>query len=217
MREPSLWEVQKKNNPGHSRWYIERFETMRAQGADLDGEARTIDAMSSRGSTILDAGCGPGRVGGELDRRGHRVIGIDVDPELIDQARIDHPEATWLTGDLADLETAMPVEFLGAVDTVVCAGNVMTFLAPSTRRAVLEGFKRALTPGGRAAVGFGAGRGYLFDDFFQDAEDAGLDVDLRLSTWELDPWGPDSTFLVALLRKPEDPAQQPGARTNLLG
>lgn len=50
--------------PGHSQWYIERFRTMAREGADLEGEARLIDAMVARGSRILDAGCGPGRVGG---------------------------------------------------------------------------------------------------------------------------------------------------------
>ena len=54
---------------------------MRRDGADLHGEARLIDAMLPRGARILDAGAGPGRVGGELSRRGHTVVGVDVDPE----------------------------------------------------------------------------------------------------------------------------------------
>lgn len=217
MREPSLWEVQKQRNPGHSRWYIERFETMRAQGADLNGEARFVDAMVPRGAAILDAGAGPGRVGGELTRRGHRVVGVDIDPDLVDQARIDHPEATWAVGDLADLDSALAPGYQGSFDAVVCAGNVMTFLAPSTRRAVLAGFASALVPQGRAAIGFGAGRGYDFTDFFDDAAAAGLSRSLTLGTWDLKPFSDDSTFLVAILEKPADPAQNKGARTSLLG
>ncbi|WP_129657252.1 class I SAM-dependent methyltransferase [Rothia uropygialis] len=217
MREPSLWEIQKRKNPGHSRWYIERFETMRANGADLDGEARTIDALTHRSSTILDAGCGPGRVGGELARRGHQVVGVDVDPELVEQANRDHPSATWLTGDLAELGTVLPAESLGTFDVIVCAGNVMTFLAPSTRRAVLEGFRTVLTPGGRAAIGFGGGRGYAFEDYFSDAEAAGLEPSLTLGTWDLEPFDQESNFLVSILRKPVNPANVQGQRTSLLG
>ncbi|HIV59299.1 MAG TPA: class I SAM-dependent methyltransferase, partial [Candidatus Stackebrandtia faecavium] len=69
--------------PGHSQWYIERFRKMAAEGADLAGEARFMDALMAPGSDVLDAGCGPGRVGGQLHDRGHGVVGVDVDPELI--------------------------------------------------------------------------------------------------------------------------------------
>jgi len=56
MRKETLWEEMKRQNPGHSAWYIKRFEQMRADGADLHGEARLVDAMVPRGSRILDAG-----------------------------------------------------------------------------------------------------------------------------------------------------------------
>ncbi|MGZ5421887.1 MAG: class I SAM-dependent methyltransferase, partial [Aeromicrobium sp.] len=65
---------------GHSQWYIERFRKMAREGEDLAGEARLIDAIVAPGSRILDAGCGPGRVGAVLHARGHQVVGVDVDP-----------------------------------------------------------------------------------------------------------------------------------------
>ncbi|NKY07717.1 SAM-dependent methyltransferase, partial [Cellulomonas hominis] len=68
MRQPTRWEQIGQQNPDRSQWYVERFRTMAAQGADLAGEARMIDAMVPRGARVLDAGCGPGRVGGELAR-----------------------------------------------------------------------------------------------------------------------------------------------------
>src|SRR4051794_20994991 len=79
-----------ETNENHSQWYIERFRTMAAEGVDLAGEARLIDAIVAPGSRILDAGCGPGRIGGELHKRGHVVVGVDVDPELIEAAKQDH-------------------------------------------------------------------------------------------------------------------------------
>ncbi|MGA9376586.1 MAG: SAM-dependent methyltransferase, partial [Mycobacterium sp.] len=64
MVEQSIWMQKVEADPGHSQWYIERLRAMEREGKDLAGEARLIDAMAARGAHILDAGCGPGRVGG---------------------------------------------------------------------------------------------------------------------------------------------------------
>jgi SAM-dependent methyltransferase len=192
------WLQMIEENPGHSAWYIERFRTMAAEGADLDGEARFVDAMAPRQATILDAGCGPGRVGGWLSRAGHDVVGVDIDPELIAAAEADHPGPTWLTADLATLDLAA-VGIAHGFDVIVSAGNVMTFLDPATRVAVLDRLGSHLAPEGRLAVGFGAGRGYEYEEFFADAAAAGLRVDVRLAGWHLHPFTPSSDFLVAVL------------------
>ncbi|OLF09599.1 class I SAM-dependent methyltransferase [Actinophytocola xanthii] len=199
MVEQSMWMRKVADDPGHSTWYVERFRAMARAGEDLAGEARLVDAMLPRGARVLDAGCGPGRVGGALAAAGHDVVGVDVDPALIDAARQDHPGPRWLVGDLAELD--LPARGESApFDAIVCAGNVMTFLAPSTRGAVLGAFRAHLAEEGRAAVGFGAGRGYEFREFLADAAAAGLEPDLLLSTWDLRPFTEDAGFLVALLR-----------------
>jgi len=193
------WLRKIEENPGHSAWYVERFRSMAAEGQDLDGEARFVDAMVPRGARVLDAGCGPGRVGGRLAGLGHRVVGVDIDPELIAAAEGDHPGPIWLTRDLVDLDLAS--EGIGErFELIVSAGNVMTFLDPATRRDVLDRLRVHLAPDGRLVVGFGAGRGYAFDDFFADADSVRLRDELRLSSWDLRPFDTaSSTFLVAVL------------------
>jgi len=199
MVEPSAWMQQVAANPDHSSWYVERFRSMAAAGDDLAGEARLIDAMVGRGSRILDAGCGPGRVGGMLARLGHDVVGVDVDPVLIEAAAQDHPGPRWIVQDLAELDLAAH-GIAPELDAIVCAGNVVTFLAPSTRAEVLRRLRGHVQSEGRVAIGFGAGRGYDFSEFLTDARLAGLEPDQLLSTWDLRPWLQDSDYLVALLR-----------------
>ena len=199
MAEESIWTRKVTADPGHSHWYVERFRSMARAGEDLDGEARLVDAMVPRRSRVLDAGCGPGRVGGMLARAGHDVVGVDVDPVLIEAAAQDHPGPLWMVGDLAELD--LPARGITTpFDAIVCAGNVMAFLAPSTRGEVLKRFRAHLTPDGRAVIGFGADRGYEFGEFIEDAAAAALEPDLLLSTWDLRPFTDGSSFLVAILR-----------------
>lgn len=198
MAEQSIWMQKVTADPEHSTWYVERFRSLARQGDDLAGEARLVDAMVARRSRVLDAGCGPGRVGGALARAGHEVVGVDVDPVLITAAEEDHPGPTWLVNDLADLD--LPARGVTEpFDAIVCAGNVFPFLAPSTRKQVLDRLRAHLASDGRIAIGFGAGRGYEFDEFLDDVAASGLVADQLLSTWDLRPFTPDSNFLVAVL------------------
>nr|WP_046284184.1 methyltransferase domain-containing protein [Mycobacterium sp. UM_NZ2] len=199
MVKQSLWMQKVAADPGHSQWYIERFREMARAGNDLAGEARLIDAMASRGARILDAGCGPGRVAGVLAKCGHDVVGVDVDPELIEAAEKDYPGPRYLVGDLAELD--LPARGISEpFDLIVSAGNVMAFVAPSTREEILRRLRFHCADDGRTVIGFGANRDYDFDQFLRDASAAGFATDLLLATWDLRPFTADSDFLVAVLR-----------------
>ncbi|MFG2058149.1 class I SAM-dependent methyltransferase [Micromonospora sp. NPDC048930] len=199
MGKPTRWVTETK--PGHSQWYIDRFRRLAAEGADLAGEARLLDALVPPGSRILDAGTGTGRVAAVLAARGHTVVGVDADPALIEAARADHPGPRFLVADLAELDLAgqgEPEPFHAAV----VAGNVMTFVAPGTERAVLARVAAHVRPDGLVVVGFGTDRGYPLTDFDADAVAAGLRIEHRFATWDLRPWRDDADFAVTVLRKP---------------
>ncbi|NUL45960.1 class I SAM-dependent methyltransferase [Cellulosimicrobium funkei] len=199
----NLWATMVANDPEHSRRYAERWRRLASEGMDLDGEARLIDAVASRGSRILDAGCGTGRVGGYLARCGHQVTGVDLDEHLIEVANEDHPEADWYVADLESLD-AHALATLGETepfDLVFSAGNVFGFLSPTSRGDVLRHLHGLLRDGGRAVIGFGAGRGYDFADFLDDASQAGFHSQGQYSSWQLDPFTDDADFLVAVLSR----------------
>ncbi|MCW3158929.1 class I SAM-dependent methyltransferase [Micropruina sonneratiae] len=200
MYPPSQWAQIIARDPGHSQRYIDRFAMLAAQGNDLVGEARLIDAMVGRNSAVLDAGCGPGRHCGYLHRAGHRVVGVDLDPALIAEAERAEPGPHYLAADLTGFE--LPEAWPQSFDAILCAGNVMGFVHPETRRPILAGFAARLAPQGRAVVGFGAGRGYDFGDFVTDAAASGLELQQAFSTWDLRRFTEDSNFLVAVLGLP---------------
>ena len=193
----ATWKEITDADPSHSHNYARRWKVMEAEGKDIYGEARTADAMLERGSKVLDAGCGTGRIGGYLARQGHDVMGMDIDPILIDYAQEEHPDVRWEVGDLSNDEIPD-----SGFDLAISAGNVMGFLAPEGREGALRNIFEALEPGGRFLVGFGEGRGWSFDEFLNDVEEVGFHIDFKFSSWDLNTFSANSTFLVAVLSRP---------------
>ncbi|WP_449277328.1 class I SAM-dependent DNA methyltransferase [Leucobacter sp. GX24907] len=208
-----LWDRLRSENPEHSANYAQRWRNLAAEGHDLDGEARFAMALVAPGATVLDAGCGQGRVGGYLSERGYAVTGVDLDDVLIAEARSAFPSAAWHIGDLAtfdysgelrtaagetgDAEADLPGG--AGVDLAISAGNVLTFLDPAARRPALEGLRSVLSSEGRIVTGFGLDRGYELDDYLADLAAVGLIVQHRFSSWDLLPFEPHrSGFLVCV-------------------
>ena len=183
---------------GHAEWYIERFRAMEAEGMDLSGEARMVNAMVPLGSRILDAGCGPGRVGGFLHAMGHRVVGVDVDPALIAAAEVDHPGPHWMVGDLAHLDLA-PRGEAEPFDLAILAGNVLGFVAPGTEADVLRRVAAHVRPDGAVVVGFHLNKVPL-EVFDPAVAAAGLELEHRFATWDLRRWSDTADFAVSVLR-----------------
>lgn len=199
VAEPTRWVTDTK--PGHSEWYVERFRRMAAEGADLGGEARLVDAMLPPGGRVLDAGCGPGRVGSLLHERGHTVVGVDADPVLIAAAEEDHPGPRWLVADLTVLDLASAGE-ADPFDGAVLAGNVMVFLAPGTEAAALSRVAAHVRPDGFVVTGFHTNRELSLEAFDRAVAEAGLRLDLRFATWDLRAWHDEADFAVSVLRTP---------------
>ena len=185
-----------ERTPAERRDYAQRFVNIAAEGNDIDGEARLIDAMAAPASTILDAGCGAGRITHSLGQRGHRVIGVDADPLLIEAGREQHPDADLRVLNLVDLTPQLG----GPFDLIVCTGNVMPFVEPGTEPAILTAMASVLAPDGRVVFGFHLDRTYALEALDQDAAAVGWSLEHRFGTWNLDPFTHESDWAVSVFR-----------------
>lgn len=170
---------------GRAAGYDDRWAEMEAAGENVHGEADLVEALAAPGGrrTVLDAGCGTGRVAVELARRGFDVVGVDVDGSMLDQARAKDPAVPWVEADLATLDLGRPF------DLVVSAGNVMIFLEPGTEAAVVARLAAHLAPDGLLVAGFQLDPGRLdLATYDRHAGAAGLDLRHRWSTWQRDPY-----------------------------
>lgn len=175
--------------------YAERFRKLAQAGHDIDGEARLIDAMANRGSRILDAGCGTGRVAAALARAGHRVLGVDVDGALIKAGHRHYPDLELTELDLLEVSPA-----IGTFELIVSAGNVMVYLKPGTERDVLAALASVLDPGGRAVFGFATDRDYTIAQLDVDAAGVDWTLEARYATWQLAPYTPEADWAVSVFR-----------------
>jgi SAM-dependent methyltransferase len=190
-----------------NRWLRERsvsgdvydatYDRRAAAGESVHGEADFVQTFAPK--SVLDAGCGTGRVGRELARRGLDVVGVDIDPEMLDTARRKAPDVDWRLADLASVDLGR------TFDVIVMAGNVMIFLGPATEPAVVANMARHLAPGGVLIAGFQLMPGRLtLDDYDEMAAAAGLTPAERWATWDREAWKPGGDYAVTVHRRVAD-------------
>lgn len=176
------------------RAYDRRFDALAASGADVHGEASLVASL--RPSSVLDAGCGTGRVAIELVRRGIAAVGVDLDPDMLAAARAKAPDVEWVQADLATMDLGR------TFDLAVMAGNVLLFTAAGSEGAVVSRVAAHLPPGGLVVAGFSIRPGGLGAGAYGElAARAGLVPVERWSTWTREPWDEAGDYLVAVDRR----------------
>jgi 2-polyprenyl-3-methyl-5-hydroxy-6-metoxy-1,4-benzoquinol methylase len=173
--------------------YQQRFDALAERGVDVHGEADFVATMAP--ASVLDAGCGTGRVAIELSRRGIEVVGVDADLSMIETARRRAPDVTWLHDDMTTVDLGRRFE------VVVMAGNVPLFTPPGTERALVAGCARHVAPGGALVAGFQLDRSYDLEQYDADAAAAGLVVAERFATWDRDPFVAGGGYAVSVHRR----------------
>ena len=182
--------------------YDAQYEGDAAAGRNVHGEADFVETYGV--GSVLDAGCGTGRVGRELARRGHDVVGVDLDEALLQTARRKAPAVPWHLDDLATIDLGR------TFDCVVAAGNVMIFLTPGSEPAVISNIARHMAPGGLLIAGFGPSstafklttQPMTFERYDELCANAGLELSERFATWTKDPWSAGGDYAVSVHRRP---------------
>jgi SAM-dependent methyltransferase len=167
--------------------YDARWRELAASGQNVHGEADLVESLllESGGTSVLDAGCGTGRVAIELAGRGFSVVGVDADAPMLAAAKSKAPDLCWVEADLADLGSAVP----GPFDLALLAGNVMIFLEPGTEARTLAALAARLAPGGLLVAGFSVRADRLpLERYDRLAADAGLEPVSRWATWDGEPF-----------------------------
>jgi SAM-dependent methyltransferase len=187
------WTWQNARVEWNGEEYQARFERVAAEGGDVHGEAALVRSLGP--STVLDAGCGTGRVAIELARHGIAVVGVDVDESMLATARRLGPGIRWHRRDLVGLELG------SSFDVVVMAGNVPLFTPPGTEAALVAAVAGHVRPGGRLVAGFSLDRGYSLNDYDAHCGAVRLVLESRYATWSRDPYA-GGDYAVSVHRRP---------------
>jgi SAM-dependent methyltransferase len=193
--------------------YDEQWRALEASGQNPHGEADLVETLlHGLGTTVLDAGCGTGRVAIELARRGFEVCGADLDRGMLATARAKAPGIEWIDADLALLDLRDAAGIRRRFDVVVMAGNVMIFVEPGREADVVARVAEHTSPGGVVVAGFQLQVGRLpLAEYDRYAAAAGLDLVDRWSTWDRAPFVAPGTYAVSVHRRAPDPAPRSGA------
>jgi SAM-dependent methyltransferase len=170
--------------------YQARFDELAASGADVHGEATFVRGYEP--SSVLDAGCGSGRVAIELARHGVEVVGVDVNVSMLAAARATAPALTWVEADLASLELGR------TFDLVVMAGNVLLFTERGTEPEVVAACARHSER--LVVAGFQLDGRCVLGDYDAWCDAAGLTLVERFATWDRAPFD-DGDYAVSVHRQ----------------
>lgn len=112
---------------------------------------RVVDLAG--GAPVIEVGAGPGHVAAFLADAGADATGMDVAPEMVEEARSRHPDVTYEVGDLRRLMRPTTCDGWGAV----LAWYSLIHLAASELPGALDALIRPLRPGGWLVLAIHAG------------------------------------------------------------
>lgn len=170
--------------------YDSRWDRLEAEGVSVHDEAAFVCGLG--GTSILDAGCGTGRVAVELARQGRRVVGVDNDADLLALAKAKEADVEWILDDLATVDLAQ------RFDVVVMAGDVLHYVTPGFESMVVANLSRLLGPTGVLVSGASVAEPDQLVHYDNWCRAAGLTLDVRCATWAGAPYDRPGHYAVSV-------------------
>lgn len=104
-------------------------------------QAKALTGVIPAGSTVLDYGCGDGRVAISLAELGYRVIGVDSSPRMLEALKGNQPEIRCVLSDGCDLRLDE------SADAAICL-SVLIHHGWADGEALVGAISRVVRPGG---------------------------------------------------------------------
>lgn len=144
----------KTDDHTHNQIIIDQFSKQSVPFAKIPGHLDSIETLvymsgATKSDRVLDVACGPGVVACEFAKSAGHVTGIDITPEMIEQAELHQKEkgienVSWQIGDV------LPLPYPDDSFTVVVTRySFHHFLSP---KEVLVDMLRVCEPGGKIVV-----------------------------------------------------------------
>ncbi len=136
-------------------WYAKVFDEtylVQLRHRSREGILGEIDGIIGllslpKGSDILDVACGDGTHANELALRGYSVVGMDLSPVMIQEARrraaLEETGARFVLGDMRGLVARR------RFDGILCLGTSFGYFDDPSNVRLLKAMASALRPGGR--------------------------------------------------------------------
>lgn len=131
-------------------WHDRFWESETAAAREAGVWRRRLAASVGQGASVLDAGCGSGRILGPLALAGFKMTGLDSSREMLEAAR------TRKGCEKAELRCARLPSGLprGPFDAVISTAFSLMLLPPEDLQRLWGGFHRVLRPGGVLMASF---------------------------------------------------------------
>ena len=173
----------------------------RSVHGERDVDKAFYQAVVREGTSVLELGCGHGRIAEAMRAEGVQVSGIDLSLNALEEARQRVPDGHFVAADMRSFQ--LDARF----DRIVCPYNgVYCLLEPADLRAMLRRVHEHLVPGGLFVFDGYAADNFNGEDEDEDAESEesfvrrvealGTDWDVyESSTWNRDAQRIDATYV----------------------
>ncbi len=127
----------------NAKEYVQDFSFVPRYGEDV---LNLLDVNA--GASVIDLGCGDGRLTKRLSEMGWDVTGVDASEEMLDMARKSYPGLTFIQSDALDFTVDKPVD-------AVFSNAVFHWIDEEKQPMLLRQVNRALKGGGELVCEFG--------------------------------------------------------------